>query len=271
MAATSSNVPLNPFRVDVVSCCSPSANLTKTRSPARQHRLGAPGHSGTGNKTSTDAIGAGTTTPAVNMKPESPPLEIRESRRPGSVRPRSDKSRDMTPHHSREVWSRQAQSSDHTNSGQNDGSKASKNPPNALSTPGRRDVARRRRTGESLKTAHAMSSIGAWSEPSPYRALQLPPDVFEDARAKGSQPSLPTPPMTPDIGRLGTPDLAPMAFDVEFCACGDCQEDCVSDTWHLAGRDKYDVQCKYRLCPWRWILLARTGSRDLKATERPLT
>lgn len=87
-----------------------------------------------------------------------------------------------------------------------------------------------------------LESLGSWS-------------FSEDTSTAGDiasewaiLPAVPSPPLAPQISRLSTPDLSPLATDVEFCPChGDeCVEDKVGDAWYIAGRSKMNSQGK---CP----------------------
>jgi hypothetical protein len=252
MVETSSDVPVRPFRVDMVPYPSALAKPTKPRSPGRRnHHLAVPEPLSAEQKTSAGFDGREKAISIPGLMSDSLVVEIRESGRRRPVTTRSGKSRDSAANHAKsrtpEESGHQIQVSGRAKPSKKDSSRSTVNTLNASPAPSRRDRARSSRFVESSRTAHSMTSIGAWSESSPYRAPQLPQEVFEEtraSRAKMTLPALPTPPMTPDIGRLGTPELAPMAFDVEFCACCDCEDDWVSDAWHLAGRDKYDVQCE---------------------------
>jgi hypothetical protein len=72
-------------------------------------------------------------------------------------------------------------------------------------------------------------------------AFQLPEAPTPPLEARDSTTPL-TPPRTPLIPRLMTPDLAPMALDAEFCPCCGNEEDCINANWYLAGRSKMDAQ-----------------------------
>lgn len=59
---------------------------------------------------------------------------------------------------------------------------------------------------------------------------------------------MPTPPMTPQIGRLSTPDLGPVEKCDAFCSC------CLDCEQYQEGRAKMDAQRRYTDSQswWEW-------------------
>jgi hypothetical protein len=90
-------------------------------------------------------------------------------------------------------------------------------------------------------------SLGSWCEIDPPRQRVISPEPPVQAKSRMAVSYLPSPPGTPTIPRLPSPDLAPMALDFQFCACctGD-EEDRVNEFWYMASRKKMDSQCEYK-------------------------
>ena len=114
--------------------------------------------------------------------------------------------------------------------------------------PAKKPVSRRRaaRVAGEVVIARDPSlwSIGSWCEQEPprERKLALPEAPMPPSESR-YQRGLITPPLTPIISRLSTPDIEPIALPVEFCACCGDPEDKINDIWYLTGRSKIDSQC----------------------------
>jgi hypothetical protein len=74
---------------------------------------------------------------------------------------------------------------------------------------------------------------------------------------KKSQPrnrQLPSPPPTPDIGRLDTPDLEPLPECDRFCECRRCLQEQQDFRTSDKGRVKMESQRMCPIFPWSWSI-----------------
>ncbi|PKS08309.1 hypothetical protein jhhlp_005253 [Lomentospora prolificans] len=103
-------------------------------------------------------------------------------------------------------------------------------------------------------------SIGAWcdSYTQSEEALVIEENACDGYAGYANAP-VPTPPQTPFIGRLDTPDLSPiMPFDTEFQICWDEeQEDRINETWCFSRQSKTEWQLDAALAH-----IAQTKARD---------
>ncbi|EEY23795.1 predicted protein [Verticillium alfalfae VaMs.102] len=86
-----------------------------------------------------------------------------------------------------------------------------------------------------------LASIGSWSHDEPASGEGTPAPAWSVC-----PPEAPSPPRTPWIPRLATPELSPLATDFEFCHChgNDVCEDRINDVWYLSSRARVDAQGK---------------------------
>ncbi|PNH46582.1 hypothetical protein VD0004_g1539 [Verticillium dahliae] len=89
-----------------------------------------------------------------------------------------------------------------------------------------------------------LASIGSWSHDEPVSDEGKPAPAWS-----GCPPEAPSPPRTPWIPRLATPELNPLATDFEFCHChgNDVCEDRINDVWYLSSRARVDAQVEAAL------------------------
>lgn len=91
-----------------------------------------------------------------------------------------------------------------------------------------------------------LRGFGAWCDPiavpqqpllaeSPYTGEE----IFQSSRASRSNV-----PSTPRDRLLPTPELSPMPTHFTFCPCCVDEEGRINETWHMAGHEKMDTQCK---------------------------
>ncbi|KAG7137029.1 hypothetical protein HYQ45_005535 [Verticillium longisporum] len=90
-----------------------------------------------------------------------------------------------------------------------------------------------------------LASIGSWSHDEPVSGggKMITPTW------SGCPPEAPSPPRTPWIPRLATPELSPLATDFEFCHChgNEVCEDRINDVWYLSSRARVDAQVEAAL------------------------
>lgn len=91
-----------------------------------------------------------------------------------------------------------------------------------------------------------LRGFGAWCDPIVVPQEELfaedPYDKEEIAQSRRSNRS--NAPSTPRDRLLPMPELSPMPTHYEFCPCCIQEEGRINETWHMAGHEKMDTQCK---------------------------
>jgi hypothetical protein len=91
-----------------------------------------------------------------------------------------------------------------------------------------------------------LRGFGAWCDPIAAPQQQLlteraynSEDILQSRRTNRSNA-----PSTPRDRLLPTPELSPMPTHFVFCPCCVDEEGRINETWHMAGHEKMDTQCK---------------------------
>ncbi|KAL6880815.1 hypothetical protein J3F83DRAFT_719915 [Trichoderma novae-zelandiae] len=97
-----------------------------------------------------------------------------------------------------------------------------------------------------------LQGFGAWCDPvaSPQQQVFAgSPYSYEDVpqSTRSRRDSICIAPSTPRDRLLPTPELSPMPTHFVFCPCCVDEEGRINETWHMAGHEKMDTQCRLPL------------------------
>lgn len=91
-----------------------------------------------------------------------------------------------------------------------------------------------------------LRGFGAWCDPIAVPQQELfdeSPYIREDI-PQSRRTTRSNAPSTPRNRPLPTPELSPMPTHFVFCPCCVDEEGRINETWHMAGHEKMDTQCK---------------------------
>ncbi|KAL6891739.1 hypothetical protein HDV57DRAFT_312242 [Trichoderma longibrachiatum] len=116
-------------------------------------------------------------------------------------------------------------------------------------------------------TSQDLQGFGAWCEPIASSQQQVSAGSsynYEDApqSTRSRRDSICIAPSTPRDRLLPTPDLSPLPTHFVFCPCCVDEEGRINETWHMAGPEKMDTQCRLPLMvsPVTRVVILTSGS-----------